>query len=121
MSAVSPVSVLGLLDVGPLEMLVLTAAAIMLFGGDLPDIARKAGRMIGRLRAAASDLTREVDPPADLLHLPDPDAEMHRPPLPPTATLGAPPPPPSSAASPPQRAPNSPDSPPPSSPTPESR
>ena len=71
---------LGLLDVGPVEMLVLAIAAIMLFGGDLPDIARRAGQIVGRLRSAASDLTRELDMPSDLNRLPDPDDAMHRPP-----------------------------------------
>ena len=71
-------STLGLLDVGPMEMLVLGVAAIMLFGGDLPDIARRAGQMIGRIRAAANELTKQIDPPADLFHLPDPDLEARR-------------------------------------------
>jgi sec-independent protein translocase protein TatA len=74
---------LALLDVGPIEMLVLAVAAIMLFGGDLPDIARRAGQIVGRLRSAATDLTREIDMPSDLNRLPDPDDAMHRPPSPP--------------------------------------
>ncbi|HZL99502.1 MAG TPA: twin-arginine translocase TatA/TatE family subunit, partial [Planctomycetota bacterium] len=90
-------SALGLLDVGPIEMLVLALAAIMLFGGDLPDIARRAGRIMGRLRGAANDLTRQFDAPPDLLHLPDPDAAMHRP-APPALPAGAPPAPSSSTA-----------------------
>jgi Sec-independent protein translocase protein TatA len=77
---------LGLLDVGPLEMLVLTVAAIILFGGDLPDLARRAGQLVGRLRAAAHELTRQIEPPPDLTHLPDPDHTPHRAPPP----LGAP-------------------------------
>jgi len=51
--------VLGLLNVGPLELLIIAAAAVMLFGGDLPDTARKAARMVVRLRALAADLGRE--------------------------------------------------------------
>lgn len=82
---------LALLDVGPVEMLVLAVAAIMLFGGDLPDIARRAGQIVGRLRSAATDLTRELDAPPDLYKLPDPDDSIHRPP--PTAQSSAPSPP----------------------------
>ena len=92
---------LGLLDVGPVEMLVLAIAAIMLFGGDLPDIARRAGQIVGRLRSAATDLTREIDMPSDLNRLPDPDDAMHRPPptsppppTPPAHPTDQPPPPP---------------------------
>ena len=88
---------LGLLDVGPVEMLVLAIAAIMLFGGDLPDIARRAGQIVGRLRSAATDLTREIDMPSDLNRLPDPDDAMHRPPPtspPPPTPPDQPPPPP---------------------------
>ena len=85
---------LALLDVGPVEMLVLAVAAIMLFGGDLPDIARRAGQIVGRLRSAATDLTRELDAPPDLYKLPDPDDSIHRPP----PALPAPPTPPSPPA-----------------------
>ena len=61
---------LGLLNVGPFELLLLVAVAVMLFGGDLPDAARKAGRLVARLRATASELGRAVyedgDPRAEL-------------------------------------------------------
>jgi hypothetical protein len=70
---------LGLLDIGPVELLILAAAAVMLFGGDLPDMARRAGRLLGRLRASAQELTREVEPPSDLGHLPPP-GDPHAPP-----------------------------------------
>ena len=36
--------VLAFLNIGPLELLLLGAAAVLLFGGDLPDVARKAAR-----------------------------------------------------------------------------
>ena len=89
---------LALLDVGPIEMLVLAVAAIMLVGGDLPDIARRAGQIVGRLRSAASDLTREIDAPRDLYKLPDPDDSIHHPPpappTPPAPSSDQPPPPP---------------------------
>ena len=97
-------SALALLDVGPIEMLVVAIAAIMLFGGDLPDIARRAGQIVGKLRSAATDLTREIDMPSDLNRLPDPDDSIHRPPP-------APPSPPSPPSPPPP--PPSPDQPPP--------
>ena len=89
---------LALLDVGPIEMLVLAVAAVMLFGGDLPDIARRAGQIVGRLRSAATDLTREIDMPSDLNRLPDPDDAMHRPP--PAPAPPSPPAPPSLASPP---------------------
>ena len=94
---------LALLDVGPIEMLVLAVAAIMLFGGDLPDIARRAGQIVGRLRSAATDLTREIDMPSDLNRLPDPDDSIHRPPpAPPTPpTPPTPPAPPDQPPAPP--------------------
>jgi Sec-independent protein translocase protein TatA len=95
------VSALGLLDVGPIEMLVLAIAAIMLFGGDLPDIARRAGQFMGRLRAAANELTRQFDAPPDLQHLPEPDSALHRPPpaqLPGSPASSAEPVPPASLA-----------------------
>ena len=85
---------LALLDVGPVEMLVLAIAAIMLFGGDLPDIARRAGQIVGRLRSAATDLTRQLHAPPDLYKLPDPDDSIHRPP----PALPAPPTPPTQPA-----------------------
>ena len=47
---------LGLLNIGFLELLLLTLAAVMLFGGDLPGVARKAGTLLGRLRSTADDL-----------------------------------------------------------------
>lgn len=105
-------SAVGLLDVGPMEMLVLGVAAIMLFGGDLPDIARRAGGIVGRLRAAAHELTKQIDPPPDLLHLPDPDAEARRaqqtPPQSLTPTTLAPPAHPPATSTPPDDAPPSP-------------
>lgn len=61
---------LGLLNIGPFEVLLLVAVAVMLFGGDLPDAARKAGRLMAKLRATASELGRAVyqdgDPRAEL-------------------------------------------------------
>ncbi|MHC5211000.1 MAG: Sec-independent protein translocase subunit TatA/TatB [Planctomycetota bacterium] len=65
----------GLLDIGPIELMILAAAAVMLFGGDLPDMARRAGQVIGRLRASAQELTRDIEPPRDVAHLPKPGAD----------------------------------------------
>lgn len=50
---------LALFNIGPVELLIMAAAAVMLFGGDLPATARKAARTVGRLRALASELGRE--------------------------------------------------------------
>ena len=51
--------VLAIFNIGPLELMIMAAAAVMLFGGDLPVTARKAARTIGRLKALASELGRE--------------------------------------------------------------
>jgi len=51
-----------LLDIGLLELLLLVGLAIMLFGGDLPDTLRRAGRFVARLRGMAAELARDVDP-----------------------------------------------------------
>lgn len=61
---------LGLLDIGPWELLFVAIGAILLFGGDLPDVARRAGRTLGRLRGMASDLTRSANLPPDVHQLP---------------------------------------------------
>jgi Sec-independent protein translocase protein TatA len=50
---------LAIFNIGPIELLIMAAAAVMLFGGDLPATARKAARTIGRLRAMAAELGRE--------------------------------------------------------------
>lgn len=77
---------LAFLNIGPFELLLLGAAAVLLFGGDLPDVARKAAVMAGRLRTMTGDLTREMRGSADLrsdLHRPselDLDPHERRPP-----------------------------------------
>jgi Sec-independent protein translocase protein TatA len=50
---------LAIFNIGPIELLIMAAAAVMLFGGDLPATARKAARTVGRLRALAAELGRE--------------------------------------------------------------
>ena len=66
--------VLAILNIGPLELLLLGAAAVLLFGGDLPDVARKAARMAGRLRGMTNDLTREFRENTDF------EGKLRRPP-----------------------------------------
>jgi Sec-independent protein translocase protein TatA len=83
---------LALLNIGPMELLIMAAAAVMLFGGDLPATARKAAQAVGRLRSLAADLGREfsIDEHAarparmDQKHLmnPDNDSVALRPQLP---------------------------------------
>ncbi|RKY20891.1 MAG: hypothetical protein DRQ55_06150 [Planctomycetota bacterium] len=68
---------LALLDIGPLEFVLLAAAAVLLFGGDLPDVARKAARFVGRMRAMSSDLTQDLRRPPPEFRMPD---ELRRPP-----------------------------------------
>jgi len=68
--------VLGLLDIGPWELLLVAIGAILLFGGDLPDVARRAGRALGRLRSMAGDLARSADLPPDVGHLPPDTARL---------------------------------------------
>ena len=51
---------LGMLNIGPIELLLVLGAAVLLFGGDLPETARKLGRLVARARAAANDITRTV-------------------------------------------------------------
>jgi len=68
--------VLGLLDIGPWELLLVAVGAILLFGGDLPDVARRAGRSLGRLRSMAGDLARSADLPPDVGHLPPDTARL---------------------------------------------
>lgn len=68
---------LALLDIGPFEFVLLAAAAVLLFGGDLPDAARKAARFLGKLRSLSSDLSQELQrTPHDLR----PPSELQRPP-----------------------------------------
>ena len=51
---------LGLLNIGTTELIIVVVVAVMLFGGDLPDVARKAARMVGKVRGMADDLGREL-------------------------------------------------------------
>lgn len=54
------ISFLGLLNIGTPELIIVIVVAIMLFGGELPDVARKAARVMGKVRGMADDLTREL-------------------------------------------------------------
>jgi Sec-independent protein translocase protein TatA len=78
-------ALLGLLDIGPIELMIVLAAAVMLFGGDLPDIARRAGQFVGRLRSSAQEFTRDLDAPRDLTRLPPPPPPRAPPADPPAA------------------------------------
>jgi Sec-independent protein translocase protein TatA len=69
-------AVLLLFDIGPMEFFILVGAAIMLFGGDLPDVARKAGRTVRKLRALATEAARNLETP-DVTRLPGGD-ELRR-------------------------------------------
>ena len=53
-------------DVGATELLVVAVLAVMLYGGDLPDVARKAGSTMKRLRGVADDLKRQVTLPPEM-------------------------------------------------------
>jgi Sec-independent protein translocase protein TatA len=70
----APAPVLLLLDIGPWEFLVLAAAAVMLFGGELPDVMRRAGRFVAKLRGMAEEIGRSASLPEDLAQLPRDDA-----------------------------------------------
>jgi Sec-independent protein translocase protein TatA len=54
-----------LFDIGAMELILVAILAIMLYGGDLPDVARKAGATVRRLRGVADDLKRQVTLPPD--------------------------------------------------------
>ncbi|MCB9898063.1 MAG: twin-arginine translocase TatA/TatE family subunit [Planctomycetes bacterium] len=63
-------TLLAFLNIGTFELLVVLVVAVMLFGGDLPDVARKTARMVGKVRGMAQDLGRELNRP-DLGRHPD--------------------------------------------------
>ncbi len=70
MSVIGLPASLALFDIGPMEFMIVVAAAIMLFGGDLPDVARKAGRTVRKLRTLASETARNLQDPAGIGSLP---------------------------------------------------
>jgi sec-independent protein translocase protein TatA len=52
---------MNVLGMGPAELLLVLALALIVFGPDkLPDIARQVGRTVGELRRMSSDVTREI-------------------------------------------------------------
>ena len=55
----------AILNIGTFEMLVLAAAAVLLFGGDLPETARKTARLVSRVRSMMHDVTRELNAPTE--------------------------------------------------------
>jgi len=52
---------LAFLNVGTFELVVLAGAAILLFGGDLPDVARKAAVWVQKIRSLSTELSRELN------------------------------------------------------------
>lgn len=54
---------LALLNIGLWEMLVLAMAAVLLFGGDLPETARKLAHFVARVRGMMHEVTRELNAP----------------------------------------------------------
>lgn len=58
---------MGFLDIGPLELLLILAIALIVFGpGKIPEIAHKLGSMVRTLRRASYDLTTAVSKEADI-------------------------------------------------------
>ena len=73
--------IIAIFNIGPIELLIMAAAAVMLFGGDLPATARKAARTLGRLRGLATELGREFSAEEHLPKLPkrsDFDVDLKR-------------------------------------------
>jgi len=100
-----------LLDIGPWEFLVIAALAVMLFGGDLPDVMRRAGRFVAKLRGMAEEIGRSASLPEDLAQLPRDGPTAGRPrsarplPAPPSPAQPAAPEAPPAAPAPPQEPP----------------
>ena len=46
---------------GPIELVVIGAVAVMLYGKRLPEVGRSVGQSIGELRKQFSSLKREID------------------------------------------------------------
>lgn len=57
---------LAILNIGTFELLVLAGGAVLLFGGDLPQTARKVARVVARIRGMVADLGAELNPPPEL-------------------------------------------------------
>lgn len=57
---------MGFLDIGPLELLLILAIALIVFGpGKIPEIAHKLGAIVRTLRRASYDLTTAVSKEVD--------------------------------------------------------
>ena len=59
MSSSLPSSPLGFLNAGPFEMLLLAVIALLLFGGDLPEVARTWGKYFGEFRRHVDGIRQE--------------------------------------------------------------
>lgn len=58
---------MGFLDIGPLELLLILAIALIVFGpGKIPEIAHKLGTMVRTLRRASYNFTAAVSQEADV-------------------------------------------------------
>ena len=81
--------VLAFLSFGFTEIVVVGVVALLVFGGELPDVLRNLGRSYAKLRRSLSDLSRPVrnelrqirdlpdrPPPADV-HASDPNADTY--------------------------------------------
>ena len=51
---------------GPLEIVVIAAIAVMIYGKRLPEVGRTAGKTIGQLRRQWQDMSREFELAASL-------------------------------------------------------
>jgi sec-independent protein translocase protein TatA len=65
-------------DIGATELLLVAALAVMLYGGELPDVARKAGSTMKRLRGVADDLKRQVQMPPEVAEIKDVKSELKK-------------------------------------------
>jgi TatA/E family protein of Tat protein translocase len=54
---------LAFLSIGPTEMVLILIVAVLVFGGRLPEAARKLGQQVAIFRKAARDIQREINAP----------------------------------------------------------
>jgi len=74
------------------ELLVILAVALIVVGPRrLPEMARAIGRMVGQVRAATSQIQRQVEREMSAIHPEDDRSDSTRPPSPPAPDTPAPP------------------------------
>jgi sec-independent protein translocase protein TatA len=61
---------LGFLDLGPMEMMVIGAIAVLLYGKNLPEACRSVGKHLGALRRGMSGIENEIRSTTSGLGLP---------------------------------------------------